>query len=64
MTNRHKALGLAEAAIERIEDGSIMPDTQDMMAYAVVLLLADISTELEGIKIALQSVHALMKLNE
>ena len=47
MTNRHKALQLVDDAIERIESGST--DTQDMMAYALVLILVDISEQLEKI---------------
>jgi hypothetical protein len=46
MTNREKALQLANDAIERIEAGSIMPDTQDLMAYALILVLAEICEQL------------------
>jgi len=41
--------GLSTEAIERIEAGSIMPDTQDIMAYALILVLADIGEKLEHI---------------
>lgn len=55
MTKRERAIQIADDAIERIETGSIMPDTQDLMAYALVLVLADISERLDDIAGTIQS---------
>ena len=50
MNYRQKALELADDAMERIETGSTMPDTQDVMAYALIYALADIAKQLESIR--------------
>ena len=50
MTNRERAIEIADAAIEQIESGNIVPDTPDLMAYALILVLADVSQRLEDIE--------------
>ena len=60
MTNRKRAIELAENAIEQIENGSISPDTQDLMAYALILVLAEIAEQLKGTNDRLEIMaHAL-----
>jgi len=49
MKLRERAIQLADSAIDQIEAGSTMPDTPDVMAYAIILVLAAISEQLETI---------------
>lgn len=50
MKLRERAIQLADSTIDdQIEAGSTMPDTPDVMAYAIILALAAISEQLETI---------------
>lgn len=64
MSNRRRALEVADDAIEQIESGSTMPDTQDAMSYALILVLADIGEQLSDIKSTLAKMHGLTTYTE
>ena len=58
MNYQERALELANDAMERIENGSTMPDTMEVMAYALIYILADISKRLEEIEQAIGVIWA------
>jgi len=57
MKNRERAVEIADNAIGQIENSPRSLDTSELMAYALVLVLADISENLENIQESIYAIH-------
>lgn len=63
MTFRERAIELVEDEIERIENGSVISNTNEVMMYALVLALADIGQRLDEIGDTLGCIETVMELS-